>query len=82
MLRFPEYIGRVANHGECFVLKRADEPVAEIPPGIKRRTIGDLIDFLAALPPLTEEEAADWARDIEEMRRQVGPAGAADPWES
>lgn len=62
------------------MLKKADEPVTEIPPDVRRGTVGDLINLLAEFP-LTEEEAADWLRDIEEARRVLSP-DVRDPWES
>lgn len=64
------------------MLKKANEPVAELPPHIKRSTVGDLLDLLASLPPLTEEEAADWLRDIEEARPKPSLADLRNPWES
>ena len=79
---FSEYINRVAYRGERFVLMKGRKPVAELRPVASRRTIGDLLDLLSSLPHLSEDEAASFARDIEEARLSMPPAELRDPWES
>lgn len=78
----PEYIDRVPNHGERLVLKKADEPIPEITPNSKPRTLAEALMLLNLRAPLTDEEAADFERDINEMRPPATPVDASDPWES
>jgi antitoxin (DNA-binding transcriptional repressor) of toxin-antitoxin stability system len=78
---FTEYVDRVALRGERFVLMRGRRPVAELRPVPKGRTLGDLVDLLSSLPPLTEEEAASFAHDIETARSHTLPTGLRNPWE-
>lgn len=79
---FADYINRVAYRGERFVLMKGRKPVAELRPVPAGRTVGDLIDLLASLPPLTADEAASFAKDIEDVRSITPPAELRDPWES
>ena len=79
---FAEYINRVAYRGERFVLMKGRKPVAELRPVPGGRTVGDLMDLLASLPPLSEDEAASFAQDIEAVRSVTPPAELRNPWES
>ena len=80
--KFADYINRVAYRGEGFVLMKGRKPVAELRPVPGGRTVGDLIELLASLPPLSEDESASFARDIDEVRSVTPPAELRDPWES
>lgn len=73
----PRYVDRVA-HGERFVVTRRGKPVAELSPVQKGIKVRDLPAFFASLPPLTREEAADFAADIERARAALPPIGNPD----
>lgn len=79
---FAEYVNRVAYRGERFVLMKGRKPVAELRPVPGGRTLGDLAELLASLPQLTDDEAASFARDIEDARLGTSITELRDPWES
>lgn len=79
---FAEYLNRVAFGGERFVLTRGKKPVAELRPVPRGRTLGDLPALLADLPHLGEEDAAAFAEDIDNARKEMARVGLRDPWES
>jgi antitoxin (DNA-binding transcriptional repressor) of toxin-antitoxin stability system len=79
---FSEYISRVAYRHESFVLRKGRRPVAELRPVPASRRLGDLPAILRSLPRLSEEDAAQFARDIESARNQPGAGETRDPWES
>jgi len=78
---FTEYLDRVANRGETFVLMREGKPVAELRPVVASRRLGDLPEVLASLPHLTEEEAASFDEDITAARAELNRTAIRDPWE-
>ena len=79
---FAEYVNRVVYRGESFLLIRGGKPVAMLSPVPTGRRLGDLPTLLASLPRLSPEEAASFARDLEEARAQLERAPERDPWES
>ena len=50
---FTEYLNRVADHGEHFVLTRETEPVAELRPVPRPRRLAEMPALLRAFPPLS-----------------------------
>ena len=61
--RFAEYIDRVSDRGESFVLTRGNKPVAELRPLPTGKKLSELPSLLASLPHLSPTEAtqfADW----------------------
>lgn len=83
MRNFREYIGRVAHGGERFLLSRGGETVAELRGVASGRKLEDLPDLLDSLPHLSPEQAADFARDLEEARSELSATSEPrDPWES
>jgi hypothetical protein len=61
---------------------RGGKAVAELGPVPVGRSLRELPDLLASLPPLTEEEAADYERDLAAARAEVAQYPVRDPWES
>lgn len=60
---FAHYIGRVVYRGERFILTRGKKPVAELTPLPAGKRAGELPALLAALPHLSEKEAASLGHD-------------------
>lgn len=77
-----DYVTRVADHGERFVLVQDEKPVAELRPILVGRRLGELPDLLKALPHLSTEEADEFAKDLSEARAQLSLQPLEDPWES
>jgi prevent-host-death family protein len=73
----PRYLDRVAR-GERFVVTRRGEPVAELSPVRTGMKVRDLPAFFASLPPLTPEEAAAFADDVERARAELPPVDHTD----
>jgi antitoxin (DNA-binding transcriptional repressor) of toxin-antitoxin stability system len=78
---FAEYINRVAYRGESFVLIRGNKPVAELRPLPQGKRLSELPDLIASLPRLTQAEAADFLKDLEEAREELNRIEVRDPWE-
>jgi antitoxin (DNA-binding transcriptional repressor) of toxin-antitoxin stability system len=72
--RFADMLDAVEHRGETFTVVRRGRAIATIAPA-HRATLGELREFLIANPPDSE-----WSRDLEDLRRFVGPAPIADPW--
>ncbi len=79
---FTEYLNRVADHGEHFVLTRATEPVAELRPVPRTRRLSELPALLRALPPLSPPEAVSFGEDLAAAAADLGTAELRDPWPS
>jgi antitoxin (DNA-binding transcriptional repressor) of toxin-antitoxin stability system len=75
-----ELLNRVAYQGASFELKRGGKSIARLVPAgpAKRVKVSDLNGLFARLPRLDEDGAA-FARDIEEIRRELPPE--KDPWD-
>lgn len=58
---FAEYINRVVYRRESFVLVRGSKAVAELRPLPSGKRLADLPALLASLPPLTAEDADEFA---------------------
>lgn len=70
---FAAFVNRVAYRGERFLLVRGNKPVAELGPVPRGARLGDLPALPAALPRLSEEEARQFADDLDTVRaEQVG----------
>lgn len=62
---FSDYINRVAYRGERFVVIRGGKPVAELSPVPSGTRLAELPALLDSLPRLSEEDAADFATDLD-----------------
>ena len=76
---FNEYINRVSNRGECFVLVRGNRPVAELRPLPARKRLVELPALLASLPHLSPAEAIRFGDDLAAARKTLIPAAATNP---
>jgi prevent-host-death family protein len=72
--RFADMLDAVEHRGETFTVVRRGRAIATIAPA-RRTTLGELREFLNSNPPDRE-----WAEELEDLRRFVGPAPTADPW--
>ena len=79
---FAEYLNRVANGGESFVLVQDDNPIAELRPLSRGKYLGDLPALLAELPRLSASEAEAFGADIEAAREELSRLESRDPWAS
>lgn len=79
---FAEYVNRVAYRGERYTLMRGGKAVAELAPVVRGVPIRDIPAIFAALPRLTPAEADEFARDLDDARREAGWESVRDPWES
>lgn len=79
---FSEYLNRVAFRGEQFILTRGSREVAELRPRRRGIPLRELAAGLAAGPRLSEEEAEDFRRDVEDARRRAAALPVRDPWET
>jgi antitoxin (DNA-binding transcriptional repressor) of toxin-antitoxin stability system len=79
---FDEYLHRVEDRGESFVLMRGGHAVAELRPVSQRSRLRDLPGLLASLPRLPEDEAASFAADLEAARAELEIGSPRDPWGS
>ncbi len=79
---FSDYINRVVYRGERFVVVRGGKAVAELSPVPSGSRLGELPALLDSLPRLDEEDADDFARELERARRELDAEGPRDRWES
>ena len=68
---FADYVNRVFYRRERFVLTRGNKPIAELRPLPAGRTLAELPQILAALPPLSEDEMAQFADDLDKARIEL-----------
>jgi prevent-host-death family protein len=79
---FSDYVNRVAYQGERFVLVRGGKPVAELVPVTTGVRLGDLLELLASLPRLSDDEAKVFAEDVDRARCELDRSELGDPWGS
>ena len=79
---FTEYIDRVADRCESFVLVRGNKPLAELRPLPTGKQMGELPALLASLPHLSPTEAAQFADDLTAAREALPRTEVHDPWPS
>lgn len=72
--RFADLLDAVEHRGETFTVVRRGRAIATVAP-THHSTLGELRCFLRDHPP-----DAGWRDDLAELRRFVGSAPAADPW--
>ncbi len=66
---------------EPVIVLENSQPVAEIRPLPKTRTVEELISVFERLPHLTPEEAEAFGRDIDEARAAADKIPERNPWE-
>ena len=72
--RFADMLDAVEHRGETFTVVRGGRAVATLAPA-RRATLGQMRTFLSANPP-----DAEWAEELEDLRRFVCSACTAEPW--
>ena len=80
----PAVIRRMFKRGEHAVLTEAGQPVAEMVPltsGRSAKTGAELAAIWAGRTRLPTEEAASFARDVEEARNTLNRPPVSPPWE-
>jgi antitoxin (DNA-binding transcriptional repressor) of toxin-antitoxin stability system len=77
-----ERLEKAVNESETITLTAKDRPVAEIRPVPTALKVKHLADLFENLPHMTREEAEDFGRDLDEIRRSSGSLPSTDPWES
>lgn len=68
---FSDYLNRVAYKNEAFRLQRGNRTVAELRPVVQGICAEDLADIFNTAKPLTADQANAYARDIENIRRDL-----------
>ena len=79
---FADYVNRVFYRRERFVLTRGNKPVAELRPLPAGRTLAELSQIVASLPPLSVEDATQFADDLDKARQELAQQTSPDPWAS
>jgi len=79
---FSDYISRVAYQRESFILCKGKRPMAELRPLPAGKQLGELPALLAALPHLSEREAAAFSKDLEVEREALPSEELRNPWGS
>jgi antitoxin (DNA-binding transcriptional repressor) of toxin-antitoxin stability system len=78
-----ERLERAVRDAETITLTAKDRPVAELRPlAWRQHTPESLAKVFESLPHLTPEEAEDFGRDLDEIRKSAGSLPFTDPWES
>ena len=66
---------RVRTQGVSFEIVRGEQVVARLEPppaaAQKAGSIGDLIEALRKLPPLSAEDSAAWEKDLADIRKEA-----------
>jgi len=72
---FSDILNRAQYRGESFEVMRAGEVVARIEPAARKRlTAGELSELWKSWPRLDPEDAAQFEKDLEEIRKGIPPA--------
>ena len=79
---FSDYISRVAYQRESFILCKGKRPMAELRPVPVGKQLSELPALLAALPHLSESEAATFLQDIKTEREALEAEELKNPWDS
>ena len=79
--KFADYMNRVKYRRESFIVTKGKEPFAEIRPLHKGITGRELADLLKNGPHLDPDDVEQFARDIEEARKELDRIPIRDPWE-
>lgn len=78
----PDYIERVAQKGESFVIVNDDLAVAQLSPVHTGRRLGQLPALMDSLPHLSMGDADDFANDIADAHNLLSDLKVRDPWQS
>ncbi len=79
---FADYLNRVANRGESFVLVQGNKPIAELRPLPTGKKLAELPALCAALPSLSVADGAQLADDLTAAQKELAQREVHDPWQS
>ncbi len=77
-----DYLDRVIDRREHFIILRDNQAVAELCPIQPKNRFSDLPALLASLSHLTVEEAEAFARDIYTVQSDQPTEQLRNPWDS
>ena len=77
-----DYLDRVIDRHEHFIVLRNNQAVAELRPIQPKNRLSDLPALLDSLQHLTPEEAEAFARDMYEVQSNQPPEQLRNPWDS
>ena len=81
-LHLAEYLRRVSQEHERFVVVENGKRIAEINPVREAPMLKDLPRIMANVPHLDPDDAEQFAKDLEEIRRTMNGEKLQKPWES
>jgi hypothetical protein len=79
--RFSDYMNRVKYRRESFILTKGKEPFAEIRPLPRGLTGPEFLDLIKNGPHLDPDDIEQFAKDIDDARREMDSLPIRDPWE-
>lgn len=79
--KLAEYIDRVRYRRERFILTKGNKPVAEIRPLAQGLSGSDLLELIKNGPHLDPDDVEQFARDIEDARKEMDRLPVREPWE-
>lgn len=77
---FTDYVNRVVDRRESFILVRGNKPVAELRPLPVGKRLGELPELFASLPHLSAAEADVFGADLDAARDDLARTEVRDPW--
>lgn len=77
---FSDFVNRVVEKKEHFILLRDREPIAELRPVSRSGRLGKLSDLLVSLPKISPEEAEEFAADLADIKNALSTENLRDPW--
>ncbi len=79
---FSDLINRAFYRGESSLLLRAGQPVASLVPAAPGAITGkELAEIWDSLPHLSQDEADEFAKDVEEAREAMNQPPEAPAWD-
>lgn len=78
---FSDLINRVYYQGQAYLLTRGGQTVAQVTLPEKTLTAAELLAHWAARPHLDIEDAAQWEKELADLKASVAPPGVS-PWDS
>lgn len=78
--RFAEYVAEVAERGETLVVTRDGQPIVELRPTQRGRTVREFVDMIPSLPDMGDDRE-QFARDLEAAHEAMNSQPLPpDPW--
>lgn len=80
--KFADYMNRIRYRRESFILTKGNQPFAEIKPLPRGLTGAEFLDLMERGPHLDPEDVEQFAKDIEDARKELNSLPIHDPWEN